>query len=50
VNVVLHALNASLLVALLQRSKVPRFAAIAIGAIFLLHPANVEAVAWISNR
>jgi tetratricopeptide (TPR) repeat protein len=49
VNVALHALNAALLVALLQTSGVPRAAAFVAGAIFTLHAANVEAVAWISQ-
>ena len=48
-NVVLHALASLLLVALLSRSGVPREAAVVGGALFLLHPANVEAVAWISQ-
>jgi hypothetical protein len=46
-NVVLHAGNATLLLALLATRGVPLLAA-AVGALlFLLHPANVEAVAWI---
>jgi hypothetical protein len=49
VNVVLHALSSVLLVALLLGSRLPRFAAFFGGAFFLLHPANVEAVAWISQ-
>ncbi|MDJ0849245.1 MAG: hypothetical protein QNK04_12790 [Myxococcota bacterium] len=49
VNVVLHALASVLLVALFLRVGVPRPAALAGGALFLLHPANVEAVAWISQ-
>ncbi len=49
VNVVLHALASLLLVALLLRSGVARPGALAGGALFLLHPANVEAVAWISQ-
>ena len=49
VNVLLHALNATLLVALLLSSRLPRLAALVCGLLFLLHPANVEAVAWISQ-
>jgi hypothetical protein len=48
-NVVLHAATSGLLVAFLQRSGLPQRAALALGALFLLHPANVEAVAWISQ-
>ena len=47
VNVVLHAGNATLLLALLARCGVPLLAAAAGALLFLLHPANVEAVAWI---
>jgi hypothetical protein len=49
VNVCLHALASALLVGVLLRSQVPRSAALLGGAFFLLHPANVEAVAWISQ-
>ena len=49
VNVVFHAAASSLLVALLAGSGLPFVAALAGGALFLLHPANVEAVAWISQ-
>jgi hypothetical protein len=48
-NVLLHALASFLLVLLLARSGIPRAASILGGAFFLLHPANVEAVAWISQ-
>jgi hypothetical protein len=48
-NVLLHALNATLLVGLLIATGVGRIAATAAGALFMLHPANVEAVAWISQ-
>jgi hypothetical protein len=49
VNVLFHAVASLLLVPLFLRSGVPRAAAILGGAFFLLHPANVEAVAWISQ-
>ncbi len=46
-NVALHALASTLLVACFLRSGIPRVAALTLGSLFLLHPANVEAVAWI---
>jgi hypothetical protein len=49
VNVALHALASLLLVLLFARHGVPRAAAALGGAFFLAHPANVEAVAWISQ-
>jgi hypothetical protein len=49
VNVAVHALNAMLLVALLMGSGASRNAALVGGVFFALHPANVEAVAWISQ-
>jgi hypothetical protein len=49
INVVLHALASVLLVALFLESGLPRSAALLGGALFLAHPANVEAVAWISQ-
>ncbi len=49
VNVLLLAANAALLVALLRGSGLPALAAVVAGAVFLLHPANVEAVAWVSQ-
>jgi hypothetical protein len=49
VNVLLHALASALLVLLLRRSGVADTAALLGGAFFLVHPANVEAVAWISQ-
>ncbi len=49
VNVVLHALASVLLVALFIESGLPVAAASFGGALFLLHPANVEAVAWVSQ-
>jgi len=49
VNVVFHALASLLLIPLFLRTGIPRTAAILGAAFFLLHPANVEAVAWISQ-
>jgi hypothetical protein len=46
-NVALHAVASALLVALFARYAIPFVAALFGGALFLLHPANVEAVAWI---
>ncbi|MCP5057784.1 MAG: hypothetical protein GY937_13830 [bacterium] len=48
-NILLHALSATLLIALFLRSGLPIGAAFLGGAIFLLHPAGVEAVAWMSQ-
>jgi hypothetical protein len=48
-NVLLHALAAALLAPLLRRSGVPWPAALGGSLFFLLHPANVEAAAWISQ-
>ena len=49
VNVVLHSLVSALLVPLFVSAGVSEAAALAGGLLFLLHPANVEAVAWISQ-
>lgn len=49
VNVLLHALVSALLVPLFTGAGVPLAGAVAGGLFFLLHPANVEAVAWISQ-
>jgi hypothetical protein len=46
-NVLVHGVNSTLFAALLFAQGVPLVAAILAGAVFLLHPANVEAVAWI---
>jgi tetratricopeptide (TPR) repeat protein len=48
-NLLLHALNATLLAALLAGAGVPAPVALTASAVFALHPANVEAVAWISQ-
>ena len=49
VNLLVHAANAVLLVALLVASGLPRTGALLGGLLFVVHPANVEAVAWISQ-
>lgn len=48
-NVLLHALASVLLFVLFARSGLPRLAALLGATIFLVHPANVESVAWISQ-
>jgi tetratricopeptide (TPR) repeat protein len=50
VNAWVHALVATLLVALWTRSRIPLAAAVLAAAFFAVHPANVEAVAWISQQ
>ena len=49
-NAWVHALVATLLVALWTRSRIPLGAALLAAAFFAVHPANVEAVAWISQQ
>jgi hypothetical protein len=49
VNIALHALVSVLLVAWLWQLGVGRLIAVAAGLVFLVHPANVEAVAWMSQ-
>lgn len=49
VNVVLHAAGALLLVLVFARAGLPAGLALFGGGAFLLHPANVEAVAWVSQ-
>src|SRR4029434_4169619 len=46
-NVLLHALAACLFARLLAQAGLGLFAAAAGAGLFLVHPANVEAVAWI---
>ncbi len=49
VNALIHALNCVLLIALLIKTRVPMRAALLAGLVFAVHPANLEAVAWISQ-
>ena len=49
VNVAIHALNAWLLALWLRRAGLEPGVAAAGGLLFLVHPANVEAVAWVSQ-
>ena len=49
VNVIFHSLNATLLVALIRSAGIRTVWALIAGLFFALHPANVEAVAWISQ-
>jgi hypothetical protein len=49
INIALHALGSALLVFFLIRCGISKWAAGFGGLVFLVHPANVEAVAWISQ-
>ena len=49
VNVLIHGLNATLLVMLFLTSGLSLGLAFSGGLLFLVHPANVEAVAWVSQ-
>ncbi len=49
INVVIHALNAALLARLLAATGAGSTPAMLGGLLFLVHPGNVEAVAWISQ-
>jgi tetratricopeptide (TPR) repeat protein len=50
VNLLLHALNAVLLVLVLYRLTGGWWRSAAVGALFALHPLRVESVAWVSER
>ena len=47
VNALVHATTAALLTSLLVARGLPMFGAVALGLLFLVHPANVETTAWI---
>jgi hypothetical protein len=49
VNVLLHAFGSALLAAVFVRAGLSRAVAATAALLFLLHPANVESVAWISQ-
>jgi tetratricopeptide (TPR) repeat protein len=49
-NLALHAANALLLAAALERLTGARGRSVAVAALFALHPVNVEPVAWLSAR
>jgi protein O-mannosyl-transferase len=49
-NVVLHVVNALLLFALMDRLTGRMWQSALVAALFALHPAHVESVAWISER
>ena len=50
VNVVLHLLNVALLFVVLRRLTNDAAPSLFVAALFALHPANVESVAWIAQR
>jgi protein O-mannosyl-transferase len=50
INVLFHALSGVLLFFLMRRMTGRTFPSAAIAALFALHPAHVESVAWISER
>lgn len=49
-NILLHALNGLLVYRLLLMLKLPSLPALFVAALFLLHPVQVESVAWVSER
>ncbi len=50
VNALLHAINAALLFWVLKRATGYTGRSFMVGALFALHPLNVEAVAWVAER
>lgn len=50
VNLLMHVVNALLIYALLLRLREPAGAALAVAAVWVVHPVQVESVAWISER
>ena len=49
-NLLLHAANAVLLFLLLQQATGFTWSSLVVGALFALHPINVESVAWAAER
>jgi tetratricopeptide (TPR) repeat protein len=49
-NLLLHAINAVLLFLLLRRATGLTWPSLVVGALFALHPVNVESVAWAAER
>jgi Flp pilus assembly protein TadD len=49
-NVLLHALNAGLVFALLQRMTGASWRSLLVAALFAVHPLRVESVAWVTER
>ena len=49
-GVMIHAINSTLLCVALTRMTVRFYPSLAVAAIFALHPAHVESVAWVSER
>jgi protein O-mannosyl-transferase len=50
VSVLLHAINAVLLFLLLEKATGFRWRSLSVAGLFVLHPLNVETVAWVSER
>jgi tetratricopeptide (TPR) repeat protein len=50
INLLLHAANAVLLFLLLWRATGLTWPSLLVGALFALHPVNVESVAWVAER
>jgi tetratricopeptide (TPR) repeat protein len=49
-NIILHAMNSVLLFMLLKRATQAVWPSFVVGALFAVHPFNVESVAWIAER
>ncbi len=49
-NLLLHVANAALLFLLLRRATGSTWRSLVVGALFALHPVNVESVAWAAER
>lgn len=49
-NVILHAINACLVLAVLHRLTGEFWPSVVVAALFAVHPINVESVAWIAER